>query len=251
MNTAHKKIAIIGATSTIAEHCARIWARQIHGEIVLVGRNREKLRRVQDDLQVRSPAVVISTVVGAFENADDIKPLVDNIWETAPVDLVLIAHGILSDQDKAQADLNYNEKTLTINAISPVLFAEAFAGHMAERGYGQIGVIGSVAGDRGRKSNYVYGAAKGLIERYVEGMQHRFTAGKIHLALIKPGPTRTTMTVALTGSNLSFAEPEGVAKRIVNGMARHKPVIYAPARWWLIMKIISNLPRFVFNRMDI
>jgi len=251
MNTQHKRIVIIGATSTIAEHCARIWASQIQGEIVLVGRNQEKLRRVQADLQVRSPTIAISTVVGAFESAEDIKILVDNIWLTAPVDLVLIAHGILPDQDKAQTDLDYNAQTLSINAISPVLFAEAFAGHMAERGYGQIGVIGSVAGDRGRKSNYVYGAAKGLIERYVEGMQHRFAATKVHITLIKPGPTRTPMTAALTDSKLSFAEPEAVAHLIVNGMINNKPVIYAPAKWRLIMAIIANLPRFIFNRMDV
>jgi len=251
MNTAHKRIVIVGATSTIAEHCARIWASQIQGDIVLVGRNQEKLRRVQADLQVRNPAVEISTVVGAFERADDIKTLVDDIWHTAPVDLVLIAHGILPDQDKAQTDLHYNAQTLTINAISPVLFAEAFAGRMAERGHGQIGIIGSVAGDRGRKSNYVYGAAKGLIERYVEGMQHRFFATKVRITLIKPGPTRTPMTAALAGEKLSFAEPEEVAHRIVTGMAGNKPVIYAPAKWRLIMIIITKLPQFIFNKMDI
>jgi len=251
MKIAHKKIVIIGATSTIAEHCARLWANHIQGEIVLVGRNQEKLQRVQADLQVRSPSVAISTVVGAFEHADTIKPLVDDIWRTAPVDLVLIAHGILPDQDKAQTDLHYNAQTLTINAISPVLLAEAFAAHMEMRGHGQIGVIGSVAGDRGRKSNYAYGAAKGLIERYVEGMQHRFFNTKVQITLIKPGPTRTPMTAALAGSERSFAAPDAVARRIVHGMARHQPVMYAPAKWRFIMTIIRHLPRFIFNRMDI
>jgi len=251
MSTAHKRIVIIGATSTIAEHCARIWATQIQGDIVLVGRNQEKLRRVQADLQVRSPAVAISTVVGEFERAHDIKTLVDDIWRTAPVDLVLIAHGILPDQDKAQTDLHYNAQTLTINAISPVLFAEAFAGHMAERGHGQIGIIGSVAGDRGRKSNYVYGAAKGLIERYVEGMQHRFFASKVRITLIKPGPTRTPMTAALTNGKLSLAEPAVVSRTIANGFSGKQSVIYTPKKWWLMMKIINHMPRFIFNRMDI
>jgi len=251
MSATPKRIVIIGATSTIAEHCARIWASQIQGEIILVGRNQEKLWRVQADLQVRSPSVAISTMTGAFEGADNINALVDTIWHAAPADLVLIAHGILPDQDKAQADLHYNAQTLTINAISPVLFAEAFAGHMAERGHGQIGIIGSVAGDRGRKSNYVYGAAKGLIERYAEGMQHRFFRTGVHITLIKPGPTRTPMTAALANEKLSFAEPETVARRIVGGMTNNTPVIYAPGKWRLIMLIIANLPRLIFNRMDV
>jgi len=251
MNTQYKKIAIVGATSTIAEHCTRIWANQIQGEIVLVGRNQDKLRRVQADVQVRSPSVVISTLVGAFEGEGNISALVDTIWRAAPVDLVLIAHGILPEQDKAQVDLNYNAQTLTINAISPVLFAEAFAAHMQARGHGQIGIIGSVAGDRGRKSNYVYGAAKGFIERYVEGMQHRFFKTRVRITLIKPGPTRTAMTAALMDGKWSFAEPEAVARRIVGGMENGKPVIYAPEKWRLIMAVIANLPRFVFNRMDV
>jgi len=246
-----KRIAIIGATSAIAEHCARIWTSQMQGEIVLVGRNQDKLKRIQTDLQVRSPEIVISTMSGGFEGANAIKALVDEIWRSAPVDLVLIAHGILPDQTKAQDDLAYSEQTLTINAISPVLFAEGFAAHMAQRGHGQIAVIGSVAGDRGRKSNYVYGAAKGLIERYVEGMQHRFFKTQVRITLIKPGPTRTPMTAALVDGKLSLADPSAVAQTIISSLSHNEPVIYAPAKWRLVMNIIRRLPHFIFNRLDI
>jgi len=250
MKKPHKTIVIIGATSAIAEHCARIWVNQIQGQLVLVGRHQEKLQRIQADLQVRSPEVATSVVAGNFEGADNIQVLVDGICNNTPVDLVLIAHGVLPAQNKAQQELAYNAQTLHINAISPVLFAEGFAQHMATQGHGQIALIGSVAGDRGRKSNYVYGAAKGLIERYAQGLQHRFAATSIKITLIKPGPTRTPMTTTLAG-NLPMAEPQAVAQRIVKGISRKKPVIYAPAKWWLIMKIIAHLPRLIFNRMDI
>jgi len=246
-----KTIAIIGATSIIAQHCARLWGEGGDVRLILVGRDEEKLTSVAQDLRVRTQAAEIITITGMFYGSAAIDALVDKIWQSAPVDLVLIAHGVLPQQRRAEQDLIYNAETLEINALSPVLFAEKFAHLMTERGRGHIAIIGSVAGDRGRKSNYVYGASKGLIERYMEGLQHRFAGTAIKISLIKPGPTRSPMTVGMEGGKLTLAEPEDVARIIVKGIKRDRLVIYAPAKWGVIMKIIRLLPGFIFNKMDI
>ena len=130
-----------------------------------------------------------------------------------------------------------------------MLFAEAFVQRMAHQAGGTVALIGSVAGDRGRKSNYVYGAAKGLVERYAQGLQHRFGAGPLTVVLVKPGPTATPMTAHLPGAKL--APVEHVARDIVAGIARGQAVVYTPGKWRLVMLVIRHLPAFIFNKMDI
>jgi decaprenylphospho-beta-D-erythro-pentofuranosid-2-ulose 2-reductase len=245
-----KRIVIIGATSSIAEHCARQWAAQDSVELILVGRSQNKLDIVRADLLVRSPTTKIKTVVTNFIDPDVISKTVSSLFATNPIDIGLIAHGTLPEQKDCQNDLSLAKSTLEINGISPVLFAEAFAQHMSKLNQGSIGIIGSVAGDRGRKSNYVYGAAKGLVTRYAQGLQHRFANTNVSITLIKPGPTNTPMTSAMKGSE-KFASPEEVAKLIISGIEAKKSVIYAPAKWWLIMMVIRHLPNIIFSKLNI
>jgi len=232
-----KRIAIIGATSAIAEHCARQWAQKGPVELFLVGRNQKRLEIVAADLQIRSPETTIEIVVTDFSEPTSINEAVGLLFQKGAIDIALIAHGTLPNQISCQNNLSLCEETLEINGISPVLYAEAFAGHMAKINQGSIAIIGSVAGDRGRKSNYVYGAAKGLVTRYAQGLQHRFASTGVNISLIKPGPTNTPMTVALIGSD-KFTPPEDVAKVIVAGIDANKAVIYAPTKWWIIMMVI-------------
>lgn len=245
-----KRIALIGATSSIAEHCARIWAQQDSVELILIGRDQKKLDIVCADLLVRSPKTKIETLVADFIDPIAISKTVDWLFSSGPIDIVLIAHGALPPQEDCQNNLIINFSALEINGISPVLYAEAVARHMAYLNQGSIAIIGSVAGDRGRKSNYVYGAAKGLVTRYAQGLQHRFAGTNIHVTLIKPGPTNTPMTAKMKGSE-KFASPEDVAKTITAGITAKKTVIYSPAKWQPIMMVIRHLPNFIFNKMNI
>ena len=244
-----KRIAIIGATSCIAEHCARIWAQQGSVELVLIGRDRNKLEAVKADLLVRSPSISIDLVVTNFVDPLAINETVGTLFSSNPIDIALIAHGTLPDQQSCQNSLALNHNSLEINGISPVLYAEAFAFHMSKLSRGSIAIIGSVAGDRGRKSNYVYGAAKGLITRYAQGLQHRFAGTDINVTLIKPGPTQTPMTQMM--NNEKFSQPDMVAKIITSGIAAKKLIIYAPIKWRIIMMVIRHLPNFIFNKLNI
>ena len=249
MQVIKKHIVIVGATSGIAEQCARIWIQEPAITLTLVGRDKSKTQSLADDLAVRNPAAVIKVVTTDFLSPKEIAHTVESICAATPVSIALIAHGSLPDQQQCQQDLELNQQTLEVNGISPVLFTEAFATQMEKIQQGTLALIGSVAGDRGRKSNYVYGAAKGLVTRYVQGLQHRFAKTPIKIVLIKPGPTATAMTAHLPQRGLAGAD--AVAATIVQGIAQGKAVIYAPAKWAVIMMIIIHLPAFIFNKLDI
>ena len=246
-----KRIVIVGATSAIAEHCARLWVKDSKVDLTLLGRNLSKTENLAADLRVRSPQSDIHVVVADFINPFIIREEIDKIFIQGPVHTVLIAHGSLSDQLACQKNLNTSFNELIINGISPALFAEIFIENMQKTNYGTVAIISSVAGDRGRKSNYVYGAAKGLVTRYAQGLQHRLTKSGVKVVLIKPGPTDTPMTRHLKQQGERLAKVEDVASLIVRGIEQGKAVIYAPKKWKLIMAIITHIPYFVFNRLNI
>ncbi len=246
-----RKIVIVGATSAIAEHCARLWVQHEAVELVLVGRDAVRLAAIAADLKVRSPQSSFRVLCSDFLESAAIQATVDAACEQGVPDIVLIAHGALPDQRDCQDSLVACRDALTLNGVSPVLFAEAFAGVMHKAGRGRIALIGSVAGDRGRKSNYVYGSAKGMVTRYAQGLQHRFAGSGVKVVLLKPGPTDTPMTAHLKAQGAKLASVERVAAHIVAAIERGSPVAYVPGKWWLIMQIIRHLPAFVFNKLNI
>ena len=233
----------------MAEHCARLWASGQAVDLTLLGRNKAKTEAVAADLRVRSPQSTVNVLEANFSDPQQIRATVDAIAGGGVPDIVLIAHGSLPDQQACQDDLALAAEAMHVNGISPALFAEAFAGHMQRANRGTLTIIGSVAGERGRKSNYVYGAAKGLVSRYAEGLQHRLAGSGVKVVLVKPGPTATPMTAHM--AQRGMASVASVAAQIVAATAKGQPVLYTPGKWALIMLVIANLPRFVFNRMDI
>ena len=242
-----KRIVIIGASSAIAENCARLWAHEV-ADFLLVGRDLSRVQRVADDLQVRSPQSDIQTVQIDFLDTEAIAALAQQAAQSM-IDIVLIAHGDLPVQQSCEQDIHVAQAALQINGLSPVLFAEAFAKQLAQQGRGRLALIGSVAGDRGRKANYVYGAGKGMVERYAQGLQHRFAGSAIKIILIKPGPTATPMTAHLSSRGLAAVDQ--VAQAIVKAIEAGKPVAYVPAKWQLTMLIVQHLPRWIFHKLNI
>ncbi|ALH95127.1 SDR family NAD(P)-dependent oxidoreductase [Acinetobacter equi] len=247
-----QKILIIGGTSAIAEQCARQWLSQGMIDAILVGRNQEKLERIVNDLRVRFPQSKIDFQLVDFLSISSIQECINNAYLDSPIDIALIAHGTLPDQILCENKMKDLKQAIEINAFSPVVFAESILNKMIQLDSGKLAVIGSVAGDRGRKSNYVYGASKAFIDRYVEGMQHRLALIKssVSVTLIKPGPTATPMTEEISGKG-KFASPEQVAKEIVKGVLKAKRTIYTPKKWAIIMFVIRHLPFFLFKKMDI
>lgn len=246
-----ERIVIVGATSAIAEHCARLWLERAPVDLTLIGRDVTRLERVAADLRVRSPKSEIETLQTDFLAPSAIQQTVDSVASRGPLDIVLIAHGSLPDQGECQNSLPLCQQTLEINGVSPVLFAEAFARHMAQTNHGALALIGSVAGDRGRKSNYVYGAAKGMVSRYAEGLQHRFAGTDVSVVIVKPGPTDTPMTAQMKAHGAPLAPVERVAADIIAGIDNGARSIYTPRKWRLIMWVIRHLPPLIFNKLNI
>ena len=246
------RILVVGATSKIAEKCLEIWVSQYAAEVVLIARDEAKACCLLDDLKIRSPNLTGAFQQLNFQNPVDIDDAIAQVFSDGAVDIALVAHGTLPDQEVTKENLTATYESLIINAVSPVLFAEAIGKHMLENNHGSLGVIGSVAGDRGRKSNYIYGSAKSLIEKFVQGMQHQICLSHslVSVTLIKPGPTATPMTAGVTGKG-TLADPTVVAQDIVSGMAKHKRTIYTPRKWKVIMTVIRYLPMWVFSKLDI
>lgn len=245
-----KRIVIIGATSAIAERCGRLWAGQ-GAQLLLAGRDGQRLAAQAQDLRLRGATRAETT---EFEAADPEAPaaVVAKAQELfGSPDLVFIAYGLLPDQTKCQTNLAEIRKAIEINGVSVCLMAEAFAGVFEAAGAGCLAVIGSVAGDRGRQSNYVYGAAKGLVERYAEGLRNRLYRSGVKVVLIKPGPTETPMTSHLQALGVKLASPARVARDIVRGIAKGRAVIYTPWRWRFIMLIIRLIPESLFVRLKL
>lgn len=246
-----KRIVVVGATSAIAEHCCRLWVEREPVDLVLVARNVAHAERIAADLRARGRDAEVRVETLDFLSTEEIAAAVARWVSAGPLDRVLIAHGVLSDQQACQDDVVRAREALEVNGVSPVIFAEAFAGHMGKAGRGTLGLAGSVAGDRGRRVNYTYGASKALLDRYAQGLQHRFAGTDIKVVLIKPGPTDTPMTAHFKAAGRRLASAESVARGTVQAMDRGTAVVYLPRKWQLIMFVVRNLPDFIFNRLNI
>lgn len=244
-------LAVVGATSGIARESARIWVQGGVRRVVLIGRDRAALDGIASDLQVRASGLTVDVIATELTDVDAIEPAVDTAFEHGPLDTVLIAQGWMGSQDEGQSDLAHAAKVLEVTAVSPALWAEAFAQRFERAGSGRIAIIGSVAGDRGRKTNYIYGSAKALLAAYADGMSHRFAGSGVSVTTIKPGPTDTAMTSDLKAKGARLAPVRAVAGLLVAGVEARKPVVYAPGMWRYVMLVIRGLPRPVFDRLSI
>ena len=256
MSATGGKLVIVGATSLIAQNCARILVEKQFNHVVLIGRSRERLDNVGKDLAVRAGRddfTCSCEVVSDGSDAESVSEVIDSICSDDVPELVIIAQGSSLDRNtELQENLFRLKSSLLLNGISPVIYAQGFARYMEKKGSGHIVMIGSVAGDRGRASNYVYGAGKSLIDSFAEGLAHYFALKKLNVTVtvIKPGPTMTPMTVDLIGKT-KLADVKDVAVCVVRGIRKGKRVVYAPSKWRLIMFIIRNLPSFVFKKLNI
>lgn len=246
-----KNILILGATSTLAAKTAELYAKQ-GANFSLVARSEEKLTALTQHLTVLGAKSVNCTNFD-FAEIDSIEPMLQRVWgERGTFDLVIVAHGTLTDQNKAEQDINYFSREFRVNAESVLVAMTVIANRLEQQKHGALAVFGSVAGDRGRPSNYAYGCTKAAIESFSEGMRARLYKAGVHLLLIKPGIIRTNMTAALDDlPEKLVSEPMVVAKDIVKAIENKKCVIYSPGYWRLIMLIISSIPKFVFNKISL
>lgn len=245
-----KHILIIGATSAIATACARLWAAE-GSQLFLVGRDADKLQALAGDLKVRGAEAVATFEMHAEDTASHAEMLTTALLFLGELDIALIAHGTLPDQSACEGDAELTLREFATNGTSVIALLTLLANQFQRQQAGAIGVITSVAGDRGRPSNYVYGSAKAAVSTFCEGLRARLFKAGVSLTDIRPGFVATPMTQGLPLPATLVAQPEAVAKRIVAGIERKADVLYVPAFWQLIMLIIRSIPRQIFKRMTL
>ncbi|MCG6862446.1 MAG: SDR family oxidoreductase [Chromatiaceae bacterium] len=243
-------ILIIGATSAIAGACARLWAPE-RARFFLVGRDAEKLQQVGDDLLARGAESAHRYALDLNTFAEHETMLAACLQALERIDIALIAHGTLPDQHACERDLTQALEEFSTNGTSVVALLSRLANHMQLQGAGTIAVISSVAGDRGRASNYVYGSAKAAVTAFCEGLRGRLFAAGVHVLTVKPGFVDTPMTRGLSLPGILLAKPEQVAKDIAQAVKRRRNTVYTPWFWWGIMAAIRHIPASIFKRMKL
>lgn len=243
-------VLIIGATSAIAEATARWFARE-GAALFLTGRDQDRLDALAADLRVRGARDVRTFVLDANEFERHL-PLVEAVRDAFPdgLDHALVAYGTLPDQENVAVDAGAAVEAFTTNATSVVALLTCLANLFEEQGRGDLAVISSVAGDRGRPSNYVYGAAKGAVSLFAQGLRARLAKRGVRVTTVKPGLVDTPMTAHLPKNRL-FADPDKVGERIHRAMVRGKDVVYVPSFWRAVMTGIRLIPERVFKKLDL
>lgn len=244
-----RKVLILGATSAIARYTARLFAAD-HDTLFLVGRNAERLEAVAADLRTRGASGVHTRVVDLNALESHERLVSDAAAAMDGLDVALIAHGTLGDQKACEKDFALAEQEIRTNFLSAASLMTHLANHLEGKRSGTVAVISSVAGDRGRMSNYVYGSAKAGLSAFAAGMRNRLHASGVALVTVKPGFVDTPMTANVKKGAL-FARPEDVARGIHRAILRRKDVVYLPSFWWGIMWIIRAIPERVFKRLKL
>lgn len=242
-------IVIFGATSAIAHAWARLHATQ-GDQFTLLGRDAGKLATVEQDLLARGAAAVRTQTID-LALPQDYSALIEQIDAHTTIDLALFAQGSLPDQRALEQDVESVRPMFELNAMSYILPASQIAERMAQRGRGTLVLISSVAGDRGRQSNYFYGTSKAAVSTFAEGLRNHVFKRGVHVLTVKPGFVDTPMTAHLPKGGPLWATPEQIADCIEQGLMKNRNVIYTPWFWRFILLIIRHVPETVFKRLSL
>jgi decaprenylphospho-beta-D-erythro-pentofuranosid-2-ulose 2-reductase len=244
-----RRVLILGATSGIAREASRCFAAE-HARLFLVARNEKNLQALSDDLRIRG-AESVETLAADLTD-DPSHPLIISrafaVWDG--LDAALIAHGTLPDQLLAENDPALLRNAVEINYFSAVSLLMQLAKAFEEQRFGVLAVIGSVAGDRGRRGNYVYGSAKAALATFVAGLRLRLAAANVQVVLIKPGWVSTPMTAHLS-QNFLFVSAEQAGQGVCNAMISPRAVVYCPWYWKWIMGFIRFIPEPIFAKLNL
>ena len=244
-----QRMLIVGATSAIAEATARRFATR-GARLFLAARNRERLKDLASDLSIRGAAAVDCAVLD-LNDFDRHEALIDEAMRALDgIDIALIAHGTLGDQAGCEKSFGTTLDELNTNAISVISLLTHLANRLEAQGHGSIAVVSSVAGDRGRRSNYVYGTAKGAVTLFLQGLRGRLHRSGVHVLTVKPGFVDTPMTAALP-KGLLWSRPEAIAEGIERAIEKGADVAYLPFWWRPVMAVIRLIPEKIFKRMSL
>jgi len=242
-----RRVLIVGATSAIATETARVYAGS-GARFFLVGRHPRRLSAVADDLRVRGARQVETAVLDLTDTGRHEEVVGAAVGALGGLDVVLVAHGVLPDQVRCQQSAPSALESLAVNFTSAVSLLTLLANRLEEQRSGVLAVITSVAGDRGRQSNYVYGAAKGGLGVFLQGLRNRLYRSGVVVITLKPGFVDTPMTLGIPKSRL-FASASRAGRAVYRAIETRRDVVYIPWFWRPIMAVVNSLPEAVFKRL--
>lgn len=248
---ARRSVVILGATSSVARVIARKCAADGY-DVVLAAMKEDQLDEIAQDIRVRYE---VETHPLRFDATayDTHEPFADACVEKLGrlPSGVILCFGYMTSQERAQTEWDAAKQMLEVNFVGAVSILNIFANRFEARRSGFIAAISSVAGDRGRMSNYLYGAAKGGLTRYLEGLRNRLFHANVQVTTIKPGFMDTKMTRGMNLPKPLVASPEAAADAIWRGIKAGKDTVYVLWFWRYIMLKIRHIPEAVFKRLKL
>lgn len=239
-------VLVVGATSAIAEATARLFAAR-GDSLYLAGRRETLLAANADDLRLRGAKEVGFQAFDVLDRAGHEAMIAKAEAMLGPLDCLLVAHGTLPDQEACVADPELAVREIELNGVATAALVLSASARFEKRGSGIIAVITSVAGVRGRASNFVYGSAKALVSTLLAGLRHGLHPRGVAVVDIRPGFVDTPMTAAFPKGPL-WATPDRVARDIVAAIDRKAGIVYTPWFWRWIMLVIRHVPECLFVR---
>jgi decaprenylphospho-beta-D-erythro-pentofuranosid-2-ulose 2-reductase len=249
VTTEPKKILIVGATSAIAKETARLYAGQ-GCQLFLVGRNDESLKSLAADIKVRGASRVSCSALDLNQFDKHAQVIKQATKYLKGLDIALICHGSLPDQQVCEKNFALAQQEINTNGLSVISMLTEIADYFVKQKHGTIAVITSVAGDRGRQSNYVYGSAKAMVSTYLQGLRGRLLPFDINVVDIRPGFVDSPMTAQFKKGPL-WSSPKQIAEIIVKSAERKRHTVYAPFYWRFIMFAVRLVPEFLFKRIKL
>ncbi len=240
-------VLIIGAKSDIAKEVARVYAKNGYN-LYLAARACSELEELKHDIEIRSG---VEVKLKEFDiTAYDTHEKFYTGLEEKPLG-VIVASGYMVEQKLAEKEWEESLRTINVNYTGAVSILNIIANDFETERRGFIVGVSSVAGDRGRKANYIYGSAKAAFSAYLGGLRNRLFESDVHVLTVKPGFVNTKMTEHMDLPEKLTAQPEDVAQDIYNAQQRGRNVLYTKSIWMLVMLIIKHIPEFIFKKMSI
>ena len=237
---------MVGATGDIGRAIARKLGHD-GWELLLAAREPALLQAEAQDLRLRGVSVSIHQCDVLCQDAGV------SLLDTLPVtpDIAVCTVGTLGDQSDAEGDWRAAEQTMRTNYLGPALLMGALANRFEERGHGTLIGISSIAGERGRRSNYAYGSAKSGFTSFLSGLRSRLWRSGVHVVTVKPGYVRTRMTDHLELPDLLTAEPEDVAEAIAKAIRKRRDVVFVGRLWRPVAFVVRAIPESIFKRISL
>lgn len=247
-----QSLLLLGGTSEIGLAVAEQWVRDRTRRVLLAGRDADALRAAGERLERAAAPAALEVTVLAFDAHDRAThaDVVRRAFAAGDVDVALLAFGVLGDQERAERDADHAVDVVTVNFTAAVSVLVPLAQAMREQGHGALVILSSVAAERARRANFVYGSSKAGIDAFATGLGDALHGSGVQVVVVRPGFVTTRMTAHLRSAPLSTS-PEAVARAVVAGVRWRRDTVWVPSALRPVMSVLRHLPRRIFRRLPV